>query len=193
MIKSDGFYDYAWNPVTGCCHGCPYCYGERDFKRWGLSYEPTFHPERLNEPLAIKEPQRIFVTHYTDIVGNFIPEQWVKQVLAVIKDSIHEYIFITKNPEGYYKYEFPDNCILGVTIEKPELWHRAEVIRDMKNRKLASIEPLLGDFTGYDFAMFDEVVIGGMINGKSGINTKWVNSIKHSNIFYKPNARKYLK
>lgn len=26
--------DYSWNPVTGCKHGCPYCYAERLCKRF---------------------------------------------------------------------------------------------------------------------------------------------------------------
>ena len=26
--------DYTWNPVTGCKHGCPYCYAERIAKRF---------------------------------------------------------------------------------------------------------------------------------------------------------------
>lgn len=32
--------DYTWNPVTGCLHGCPYCYAERIAKRFApLEYE----------------------------------------------------------------------------------------------------------------------------------------------------------
>jgi len=27
--------DYSWNPVTGCLHGCPYCYARRMAKRFG--------------------------------------------------------------------------------------------------------------------------------------------------------------
>lgn len=26
--------DYTWNPVTGCQHGCPYCYAERQSRRF---------------------------------------------------------------------------------------------------------------------------------------------------------------
>jgi protein gp37 len=26
--------DYTWNPVTGCLHGCPYCYAEKIAKRF---------------------------------------------------------------------------------------------------------------------------------------------------------------
>ena len=74
MIKSAGFYDYAWNPVTGCLHGCPYCYAARDYKRWGMSFEPTLHEDRLSEPYKVRA-SRIFVTHYTDLMGDFIPTE----------------------------------------------------------------------------------------------------------------------
>lgn len=50
----------------------------------------------------------------------------------------------------------------------------------------------MGDFTGYDFSMFDLVVIGGIIGGKI-VNGKNANTIKHPNIYYKPNIRRFLK
>ena len=34
--------DYTWNPVTGCLHGCPYCYARkitRRFSNWGFGIE----------------------------------------------------------------------------------------------------------------------------------------------------------
>ena len=46
--------DSTWNPVTGCLHGCPYCYAEKIAKRFGgyqLDSElDSFHPPRY-EPL----------------------------------------------------------------------------------------------------------------------------------------------
>ena len=26
--------DFTWNPVTGCLHGCPYCYARKQTKRF---------------------------------------------------------------------------------------------------------------------------------------------------------------
>ena len=193
MIKSDGFYDYTWNPVEGCLHGCEYCYARRDLERRGKSFKPTFYPDRLDEPKMIKVKKRIFVTHYCDLFGTWVPRNWVLSILDVIKRSGHDYIFITKNPLRYYEYEFSDNCILGVTVESSYEWHRTKMMEGLKNRKMASIEPLLGSFAGYDFLQFDLVVIGDMIGAKSNIKSEWVNSIKHENIFYKPNIRRHLK
>lgn len=32
--------DATWNPVTGCLHGCEYCYARRMAERFGLPYAP---------------------------------------------------------------------------------------------------------------------------------------------------------
>lgn len=37
--------DYTWNPVTGCLHGCPYCYARAVANRFGMEYAP-----RLGDP-----------------------------------------------------------------------------------------------------------------------------------------------
>ena len=67
--------EMSWNPVTGCRHGCPYCYARRTAHRFdaGLEdhastdglhvleekikgtpypygFEPTMHRYRLNQP-----------------------------------------------------------------------------------------------------------------------------------------------
>ena len=192
-MKSDGFYDYAWNPIEGCLNGCPYCYARHDFERLGKSFEPVFYEDRLKEPAKVK-PCRIFTDHYTDIMGEFIPESWINQIITVCRSlPLHTFIFITKNPIRYYKFQWPDNCILGVTIESPYKWARAKILEESTSRKMASIEPILGDFTGYDFSQFELVVIGGMMNAKVSTKSKWVNSIIHPNIHYKANIRSLLK
>lgn len=73
----------SWNPVTGCRHGCPYCYARRTATRFnaGLEdpapltdglhvlpekikatpypygFEPTLHRYRLDQPQHTAEPQ----------------------------------------------------------------------------------------------------------------------------------------
>ena len=32
--------DASWNPVTGCLHGCQYCYARRIAERFGMKYAP---------------------------------------------------------------------------------------------------------------------------------------------------------
>lgn len=44
--------DSTWNPVTGCLHGCEYCYARRTAERFGLNQMPIFtdYPV-LHEPV----------------------------------------------------------------------------------------------------------------------------------------------
>lgn len=54
--------DSTWNPVTGCRHGCPYCYAQRIAKRyggWTTSGKKTTDnffkdPPELQGPLLLK-------------------------------------------------------------------------------------------------------------------------------------------
>mgnify|MGYP002521430648 CR=1 FL=1 len=45
--------DATWNPVTGCLHGCEYCYARRIAERFGLHQMPIF----TNYPV-LREPIR---------------------------------------------------------------------------------------------------------------------------------------
>lgn len=60
--------DYTWNPVTGCLHGCPYCYARRIAERFGLDFAPKLggpgmegaykydSPEGLDTMLELNKP-----------------------------------------------------------------------------------------------------------------------------------------
>jgi protein gp37 len=39
--------DFTWNPVTGCLHGCPYCYARGTAKRF-YSPETVFDYHDVN-------------------------------------------------------------------------------------------------------------------------------------------------
>ena len=119
--------DSTWNPVTGCLHGCEYCYARKIANRFdgGFStdsglYEldapmhktepcgspfgflPTLHKYRLNEPQEWKKPKTIFVCSMADLFGEWVPEEWIKAVFdACDKAPEHRYLFLTKNPKRY--------------------------------------------------------------------------------------------
>lgn len=91
--------DMSWNPVTGCRHGCAYCYARRTATRFnaGLEdpatlagglhvlpekikatpypygFEPTLHRYRLGQPQNTKEPQTVFVCSMADLFGRWVP------------------------------------------------------------------------------------------------------------------------
>ena len=75
--------DYTWNPVTGCRTGCWYCYADRMATRFHRSFEPAFHPERLNEPLRVTTPAKIFVCSTADLFGPWVDPEWQRRVFQV--------------------------------------------------------------------------------------------------------------
>lgn len=52
---------WTWNPVTGCKHGCPYCYArdiaEPASKAFPHGFEPVLREERLTAPRDMGSPE----------------------------------------------------------------------------------------------------------------------------------------
>lgn len=123
--------DSTWNPVTGCLHGCDYCYARRiadrfssHGERWDervihvldervygeeseksepypYGFVPTFHRYRLNE-YEKKKGRTIFVCSMADLFGDWVPDQWIEEVFAACdRAPQHRYLFLTKNPNRY--------------------------------------------------------------------------------------------
>jgi len=187
MIASGGWYQWNWNVVIGCKHGCKYCYARRwvTERKWIGSYEePEFFADRLTEPLKVKKPAVIFVCAYADLFGEWVPDEWITQVIDIVAQaSWHTFVFITKNPDRYKHFILPDNVYLGVTIESPEMMFRTEKLKGLPNKKFASIEPCQGDFTGIDLSLFDWVVVGYQIyKKKTPQDRRNVQSVKHHNL-----------
>lgn len=158
--------DWTWNPVTGCLHGCPYCYAQATARRWGKSpaektFEPMFHPERLGQVSEAKPGDKVFVCSMADLFGEWVPQEWIKAVIAEVEkrpDVIFQ--FLTKNPCRYLDFdnslvksplwhhcEWPKNAWLGATATNQEQWDKAA--SDLWSRggykwtKFISCEPLL--------------------------------------------------
>ncbi len=118
--------DSTWNPVTGCLHGCEYCYAKSIAIRFGtyprlsckvrkieylvdkpknpypFSFTPTFHKYRLDEPQKWTKPRAIFVCSMADLFGEWVPDEWIDEVFAACeKAPQHRYLFLTKNPQRY--------------------------------------------------------------------------------------------
>lgn len=139
--------DMTWNPVTGCYHGCEYCYARRIAERFKGEYNfetlmheqqtefpcvvaekykspypcgftPTFHSYRLDEPQRVKKPQTIFVCSMADLFGEWVPDEWIERVFhACEKAPWHRYLFLTKNPYRYAKL-----LLTGRLIDGEHIW-----------------------------------------------------------------------
>lgn len=127
--------DYTWNPVTGCLHGCEYCYARRIANRFAdknnltyvdgvkpshlsnvpypYGFMPTLHQERLNEPARKKKPQKIFVCSMADLFGDWVPDEWIQEVFKACKAAPwHKYLFLTKNPKRYAQEDLIRSCLV---------------------------------------------------------------------------------
>ena len=44
-------------------------------------FYPTLHRYRLNEPARNKKPQNIFVCSMADLFGEWVPDEWIEEVM----------------------------------------------------------------------------------------------------------------
>lgn len=51
--------DFSWNPITGCLHGCPYCYARRIAIRFGRSFKPALYLKLLTLVLKYGKDARM--------------------------------------------------------------------------------------------------------------------------------------
>lgn len=176
---------WSWNPVTGCLHGCPYCYArdiatsERYAAAYPVGFTPLFHSERLAAPvntvippghLADPHYKRVFVCSMADLYGQWVPESWIEQVHAVMVDSPQwQYITLTKFPDRYPRLKLPAGAWIGTSVDEQKRVRIAERAfgklppgrRDGGDIvKWLSLEPLLTPLKFNDLSMFDWVVIG---------------------------------
>jgi protein gp37 len=104
-------------PVRHDFHGNkrePYPYG----------FQPTFHRYKLDEPQHWKKPRTIFVCSMGDMFGNWVPDEWIKQLFEACEAAPqHRFLFLTKNPGRYCHLEragiMPkgDNFWFGATFD----------------------------------------------------------------------------
>ena len=107
--------DSTWNPVTGCYHGCPYCYARNMINRFGKAeygksagkmdvlelYDPVKdeNGKRIAYPTGFiptlhryrlndykdKTGRTIFVCSMADLFGEWVPDRWIEEVFVACK------------------------------------------------------------------------------------------------------------
>lgn len=141
--------DYTWNPITGCENNCSYCFARGIANRFqGGNFKPTFHTDRLKEPLSkkIKPGTKIFTVDMGEL---FVSghEDWTGQVIDVIKQRPDlTFQLLTKQPQNLIKWSpFPANCWVGVsaTDYSMTVWGTVELSRIKAKVRFLSFEPLL--------------------------------------------------
>jgi len=160
--KGINWTDATWNPITGCRHGCPYCYARQFAKRYHRSFEPAFHPNRLVEPLKVHKPLKIFCGSNADNFGDWVPQDWIAQILYVVRQCPHHiFQFLTKAPHNLAQYDWPANTWVGATATDQNMmdWSLLCLAECNAPVKFISAEPLLGPINS-DLRSLDWLIIG---------------------------------
>lgn len=204
------YVDMSWNPVTGCFHNCDYCYARKIANRFSdknnLTYVdgvkpghlsnipypygflPTFHRERLDGPQKVKKSQSIFVCSMADLFGEWVPDEWIKDVFKACKKALqHRYLFLTKNPKRYEKLAKESLLPVGENY-----WYGTTALKEgdsffnsVKYNTFISIEPILskmdtiGDQNRH--SVCDWIIVGaetGNRKGKVIPKKEWIMNIK---------------
>ena len=170
---------WSWNPVTGCLHGCKYCYARELATRgsyaasYPVGFTPLFHHERLDAPANTKVPAdaavdprkgRVFVCSMADLYGKWVPDEWISKIHGACRDNPQwEYLFLTKFPSRYNGLVLPETGWIGTSVDTQRRVNIAEnAFRQINNVhvKWLSLEPLLEPLRFKDLSVFDWVVIG---------------------------------
>jgi protein gp37 len=100
----------SWNPVTGCTpisEGCEHCYAKRMSARMAgrcgypkdEPFRVTFHPDKLDEPMHWRKPQRVFVCSMGDLFHEDVTDVALLQIFDMMREANrHTYMILTKRP-----------------------------------------------------------------------------------------------
>jgi len=170
---------WTWNPVTGCNHGCKFCYAreiahsDRMAAVYPFQFAPAFHEYRLEAPKNTKrQPSddptqgRVFVCSMADLFGKWVPDSWIESVFkSAIASPEWEYLFLTKWPKRYAMLKDLPKAWFGASIIKQGDVDR--VTNDMTSFEVhsgitrwISLEPMLEPIQFGDLSWCDLVVIG---------------------------------
>ena len=170
MAQQKNMYSLSvkqWNPFVGCNFDCSYCFTSfrRQAKRQKhncmrcYNFKPHTHPNRLDMSLPrTKAGEFIFTCSNADI--SFCPTPFLKKILAVMelpKNQGKQFLLQSKNPATFKRItQYPDNLILGVTLETnregkeytvskaPRVSKRVRDMLKVKHpNKMVTIEPVL--------------------------------------------------
>ncbi len=210
------FADYTWNPITGCQHGCPYCWAEKFNNRYfKQNFKiPQIHEERLLEkvpglpknrisnPIAESiSPDKpvIFTVDMGDIFSPGVGAAWRSEVFKyVYKNDKAVFLFLTKNPVEYLRNRLAipkGNTIIGTSLDYAHNLKRVDYVKRMTDfgyRTFVNIEPLMSMMDAVDFSGIDFVVVGALTGRKYRPDARWHRSIKHDKIYFKRNYQVYF-
>ena len=204
--------DYTWNPIGGCQHGCRWempdgsvaiCYAEDVAEGVASPAYPNgfahhyWNPVRLQKPLKLKTPARVFLDSMSDVMGHWVPDEQIEQVLEVVRAAHwHTFQLLTKNAPRLLKFDLPPNLWVGVSMP-PSIMFGKPLSEHQQRRMFAgclgvlsklkvpvrwvSFEPLSFDVAPLldDDPPLEWAVIGAATNGRKAYQPEsgWVSGL----------------
>lgn len=205
--------DYTWNPVGGCGSGCQWvmpdgkiakCYAEAVAQGVASKAYPHgfnhfyFHPDRLDQPLKVKIPAKIFLDSMGDLMSPIVPTGVIQRVLDVVRQADwHTFQLLTKNPKRLTQFELPTNLWVGVSMP-PSIMNSKRLSQDQQERYIfvaldvlreldhpigwMSLEPLSFDLTPIFLRWIDKRSNNGLLPFKWAV----IGAASHGRTYYQP-------
>ncbi|NHI94932.1 MAG: DUF5131 family protein [Candidatus Lokiarchaeota archaeon] len=209
--KNIEYADRSWNPLTGCnIPDCAVkqrlgsCWAQK--MAWRLKgragydlddpFKPTYHVDKLQDPLRWRKPRRIDCCFMGDI--SCMEPGWIETIIELMRFTPrHRYYLLTKNPTPLRNYKFPANAWIGTTINKrADLWRILELEQISARIRYLSIEPLYERIRLHRInPKINWIIIGAQTNPEFQPENEWIRAIIHDAekynipIFMKDNLR----
>lgn len=212
--------DKVWNPITGCTkisEGCGNCYAERMARRLAgrcgypkdNPFAVTLHPERLNEPLRWKKPQRVFVCSMGDLFHKDVKQVSLMEIFMTIRSCPqHTFLILTKRAKEMCQFFWrfrnihcspnsTPNLWLGVSVENQKTADKRIplLLQIPAIKRFVSYEPALGpvNFMKYiklpghgsgEFNFWIDLIDWIIMGGESGpgarpMKIEWARDVKN--------------
>ena len=158
-----------YNPMTGCEKGLP-CwdrcwargFATRHRGRFGYPksdpFRPTFHPDRLDEPLRWKGRQVAAVSFMGDIGAPGVKDEWLCALWAVMSlTPQHRYLILTKRPARLASWLMDPNTYDGVLrVAEAIRWGNEKLQLTMFGISNPATAPLRNVWIGTSFSNQEE-------------------------------------
>jgi len=151
----------------------------------GPGFGLTIHKDQLDLPRRWKAPRVIFVNSMSDLFHPDVPDGFIADVFAVMRDTPHHtYQVLTKRSRRLAQLsdtlEWPTNVWMGVSVESARYKFRMRHLgRTGAQTKFLSVEPLIGPVGELSLKGIDWVIVGGESGvGARPVQAEWVRDVR---------------